>query len=547
MVSSHTLTRSTLSDSLRRHTPSREDLAAWSIHLGRQVTDVESLRRRLVAGPTLTAAFDKTSARHPEAVALTVAGHTLTHREVRDRSKTAAASLHARGVGPGSRVTILAEADTSTVIAYLGSLRAGAVVTFADPSLTKHELARVIAFSGAQTVLATGPALPQVVDAGADCPIVGLKESDRSIVDDVLGDEKTSDPPPHLADPEAEAILAFTSGSTGEPKAVPISHRNLLSSIRGAAFAWRWTAHDRLVHCLPIGHQHGLGGIHIALLTGSHSVILPRFDPQLLIDTIETQDATVLFAVPTIYQRLIREAPDEVASLRSLRLMISGSAPLPASVAKDVETLTGQLPLERYGSTETGLNVSNPYAGLRIPGTVGLPLPGVELEVIGPDGSPVPTGYPGAVVVRGPQVFRGYQGSPEQDEPVFLHGWFRTGDLGVIDKNSGHLELIGRVKETIITGGMNVHPREVENALREIPGVRDVAVIGTASARWGEAVTAFVVTDGLSATWISKAMSEKLAPFKRPKQIIEVAAIPRNEMGKVQSEVLGASVEIDTA
>lgn len=449
--------------------------------------------------------------------------------------------LHAMGLDAGSRLTIVADVDPSVVIAYLGALRLGAVVTLADPSSTDHELAKLISATEPRAALATGSSLAALAGGRPDCPVYGLKGTDRDLVAEILGDHTAGDPSPEVADPEAEAILTFTSGTTGEPKPVPLSHRNLLSSIRGAAAAWRWTAHDRLVHSLPIGHQHGLGGIHISLLTGSQTVVLPGFDPELLIDALHAQRASVLFAVPSIYHRLVNELPREVASLSDLRLMISGSAPLPVTLALRIEELSGQLAVERYGSTETGLNVSNPYDGQRVPGTVGLPLPGVEVALVGTADAVVEPGETGEVVVRGPQVFRGYPSLADEDRPLFVHDWFRTGDIGKIDPESGHLQLVARAKEIIITGGMNVHPREVETALMTIPGVVDVAVIGTPSEQWGEAVTAFVVMKGVSTTGLAAALHLTLAPYKRPKQIVEVTAIPRDDMGKVRRDLLTGS------
>ncbi|MEX0864895.1 MAG: class I adenylate-forming enzyme family protein [Acidimicrobiia bacterium] len=522
--------------------PSPETLADWSTHLGYPVTDADALRQELSSGPSLPQAFAAVARRYPDANALTIDGMTLTHRQVDVQSRRTASALRDFGVGAGSPVAIVADTDLSVVIAYLGALRTGAVVTFVDGSYTAIELARVLRAANAGVALATGASLQRLAEAGLGLATIGLKESDRAIIGEVLTDRQSPGLEP-VIDPGSTAILAFTSGSTGEPKPVPLSHRNLLSSIRGALGAWRWTADERLVHSLPIGHQHGLGGIHAALLTGSHTVVLARFDPDLLIDTLGTEGASALFAVPSIYERLTSAVPERMGSLTGLRLMISGSAPLSPELALQVEELTGQLPLERYGSTEAGLDVSNPYEGPRIPGTVGLALPGVELALVGSSGDPVDTEETGEVLVRGPQVFGGYQGS--HDDQAFLHGWFRTGDIGIIDEETRHLRLVGRAKELILTGGMNVHPREVEAALLAVPGVTDAAVIGVPSIRWGEAVTAFVVTDGLATSQIIEALGRSLAPFKRPKQIIKVDTIPRTEMGKLRREVLAASVTSD--
>lgn len=515
--------------------PSEETVRAWSTHLGRTVRDPEHLRASLAAGPTLSRAFDEVARIHGEASALTIGGIALTHGDVSRRSKQLAASLHQRGAGVGTRVTIAADADSDVVLVYLACLRVGAVATFAFPTYTSVELRRILTVSRSEFVLATGASLGVVAETDPGLSVIGLKPSDRRIVSDILEPNGSGDGPPEPIDADSVAILAFTSGSTGEPKPVPLTHRALLSSIRAAATAWRWSADDLLVHSLPIGHQHGLGGVHIALLTGSHTVILPRFEPGLLLDTIDTHHASALFAVPTIYRRLVEETPTAMAVLGRLRLMVSGSAPLPVSLAERVELLTGQLPLERYGCTETGLNVSNPYEGPRIPGSVGLPLPGVEVAIVAQDGELAGRGEPGEVLVRGPQVFPGYEG---EETSSFTHGWFRTGDLGVIDERSGYLNLVGRAKDLIISGGMNVYPREVETALCAVPGVLDAAVIGAPSERWGETVIAFVVSDGVTPGEISAAVVETLAPYKRPKQIVETPAIPRDAMGKVRREKL---------
>lgn len=529
--------------SLDNPTPSPEILAAWSTHIGRQIRDASALRRDLTAGPTLHGAFSATARRFPDAKALTIDGTTLTHHEVEKESARVAALLTIWGIHPGTRMTMVADSDISVVTAYLGALRVGAVVTFAHASYTVPELARVLAVSNADVAMATGDSLVRLVEAAPDCRVIGLEASDRSLVTDLLADKEPSSQAPVVTDGDSTAILAMTSGTTGEPKLVPLSHRNLLSSIRGVTWAWRWSSNDRLVHSLPIGHQHGLGAIHAALLTGSHAIILPRFDPIGLINAVHEHEASALFAVPAIYERLLAEAPNGMESLSRLRLMTSGSAPLPTDLADRIEAVTGQLPVERYGLTESGLDVSNPYDGPRIPGTVGLALPGVELAVVDNDGQRDTPGGTGEVVLRGPQVFNGYL-DREKAHSAFIGDWFRTGDIGTIDETTGHLRLIGRSKDLIITGGMNVYPREVEAALLAVPGVIDAAVIGIRSRSWGEAVTAFVVTAGVSVDDIASAINIRLAPFKRPKQIIQVGSIPRTEMGKLRGDLLASSPQI---
>jgi malonyl-CoA/methylmalonyl-CoA synthetase len=517
-------------------------LAAWSKHVGRPVGDPEALRRELIKGPTLSAAFSVAARRHRSRSALTLGDTTLTHGDVEEESARVAGLMTAWGVGPGTRLTLLAEPEMSVVLAYLGALRVGAVVTLAHPSYTPVEIARVLLASGAELAIGTGESLARLVDGDPDLPVIGLEPADREAAADILADRAPINGLQHRVDGGSIAILAFTSGTTGEPKPVPLSHRNLLASIRAVMWAWRWRPDDRLVHCLPIAHQHGLGAVHIALLSGSHAVILPRFDPSRLVAALREEAATALFSVPAIYDRLLSDIPDQAASLSRLRLMTSGSAPLPTELAHRVDRAAGQLPVERYGLTETGLDVSNPYEGPRIAGTVGIALPGVELVVVDGSGEVLRPGEIGEVLLRGPQVFDGYAGRGGE---AFIGDWFRTGDIGLVEEGSRHLRLVGRSKEVIITGGVNVYPREVEAALLAVRGVVDAAVIGVPSGRWGEAVTAFVVASGVSTEQVRSEVASVLAPFKRPKQIIALESIPRTEVGKVRRDLLATSPEID--
>jgi malonyl-CoA/methylmalonyl-CoA synthetase len=528
--------------SLDDPTPSGDMLAAWSKHVGRPVDDPKALHRGLTRGPTLPAAFSAVSRRHLRAAALTLGDTTLTHGEVEEESARVAGLMAAWGVGPGTRLTLLAEPEMSVVLTYLAALRSGAVVTLAHPSYTPYEIGRTLSASGAELAVGTGESLRRLVESDPDLPVLGVAPADREATREILADRPPARAPRPNEDGESTAILAFTSGTTGEPKPVPLSHRSLLASIRGVMLAWRWRPDDRLVHCLPIAHQHGLGAIHIALLTGSHAVILPSFEPAGLIEVLSNEDATALFAVPAIYDRLLTEVPTKVASLSRLRLMTSGSAPLPAELGNRIEHAVGELPVERYGLTETGLDVSNPFEGPRIAGTVGIALPGVELAVVDDAGKVLGLGETGEVILRGPQVFDGY---PEDGGEGFIGDWFRTGDIGTVEEESGHLRLVGRSKEVIITGGVNVYPREVEAALLALSGVVDAAVIGVPSHRWGEAVTAFVVASGISIEEIGSRMESVLAPFKRPKQIIAVESIPRTELGKIRRDLLAALTAID--
>ena len=464
--------------------------AGWARHVPR-VTDefVAGLGEATIHG--LAHATAKTSA---DRLAVTIGGEAITHGGLDAMAARCSAWLHAR-VAPGDRVMLAAPVSPLWIAMYLGILRAGAVAVLANPSYTKPELDQL---------------------AAAAEPGLVITEVDEA------WPAGKAEPWTERGGPDGTALLAFTSGTTGKPKAVPLTHRRLLTSIRSAMAAWRWSAKDVLVHALPLYHQHGLGGLHATLIAGSRLNLLPHFDPTALVETVETSAATVLFGVPTMYQRL----GGLDASPNRLRLCISGSAPLSEEVAREAERVLGRKPLVRYGLTESGLDVSQVY-GHPHPGTVGMPLPGVLVRLA-----------EGEIQMRGPQVFGGYLG----DETAFTEdGWFRTGDLGQIDEATGELVIEGRSKDLIITGGMKVHPREVEEVLERHASVAEAAVAGLPSERWGEQVTAWVVVrpsfafNEAAVIYHARSM---LAPYKCPKQVFLVEALPRNQMGKIDRKKL---------
>lgn len=509
-------------------------LGAWSVHLGRKVDDPRLLRARLVEG-TLPQAFAAAAARAGASVALSLTEGSITHAELDLASGRMARALAQLKAGPGRTVLIGADTTLSSIVAYLGTLRTGATAVLVNPTYTAREVHELGSDSEAILAIASGETLQKFTRAGLSVgELVGLDLDDRPAASVVLSG-LAGDPTPILPiNPDSPALFAYTSATTGRAKCVPLSHRNLLASIRGVMWAWRWSSKDLLVHTLPIAHQHGLGGIHATLLAGSRAVLLGGLESQQLLTTIEAVDATVLFGVPTIYRKLLDELGGRLEALRRLRLMTSGSAALSVDLALRISEIAGSIPLERYGSTESGLDVSNPYDGPRIPGTVGLPLPGIEVAVVDGEGRWLDRGEAGEILIRGPQVFAGYRGAASSEESPFLFDWFRTGDIGLVDFDSGHLRLVGRTKDVIVTGGMNVYPKEVEEALRAVPGVDDVAVMGVPSDRWGEEVVGFVVTRALSAGEIIEAVRRNLAPYKCPKRLVLVDQIPRNEMGKIQ-------------
>ncbi len=365
-----------------------------------------------------------------------------------------AGRLRRAGLAAGDRVLVSAATSMDLVVAYLGALRMGLVVVPVNTAYREREVAHIV---GDAAPAGGGGRRPGARPLGA----AGGRR--RPAGDRARGRPARRRPaaawtPPAAGDP---ALLCYTSGTTGAPKGAVLAHGNLLASAEALRLAWRWTPDDRLVLALPLFHIHGLGvGLHGTLLAGASAVLLPRFEVDAVLDAARDHQATLFFGVPTMYARLA--ASPRAAELGRLRLCVSGSAPLPPTVFERLAERAGQRVLERYGMTETIMNVSNPYDGERRPGTVGLPLPGVELRLAG--------ATDGEVLLRGPNVFAGYWGNPEATAEAFdPDGWFRTGDLGSFDER-GYLRIEGRSKELIITGGYNVHPREVEELLLEHPG-----------------------------------------------------------------------------
>jgi acyl-CoA synthetase (AMP-forming)/AMP-acid ligase II len=501
-------------------------LAGWREHLP-GAPDVESFAAGL-GGETIPALAAASAAAEPGRVAVTVDDVPLTHAGLDDEATQVARWL-ARRVRPGDRVLLAAGASVGFVRCYLGALKAGAVVVLANPGYTAAELGHLVADSGA--VLAFADPEPGRLLAGlgslltvevGDLPSGGRAAPETGVA------------------PGDVALLAYTSGTTGRPKGVPLTHGQLAASIRSAMAAWRWSADDVLAHALPLYHQHGLSGLHAALIAGGTVHIRSRFSPADLVRTIAERGATALFGVPTSYQALLA-ADVDVAVLGGLRLAVCGSAPLNPALAERLASALGSVPLIRYGTTETGLDVSNPVAD-RHRDTVGVPLPGV-LARIHAAGADAEAGADGEIQLRGPQVFSGYWHDPAATQAAFTpDGWFRTGDIGHVDPATGHLRIRGRTKEMIITGGLNVYPREVEIVLEEHPSVAEAAVAGVPHERWGEQVTAWVVMrDG---HWFDEAAliayaRTRLAGYKCPKQVFQRASLPRNHVGKIVRSALG--------
>lgn len=424
---------------------------------------------------------------------------------------------------------------------YVGTIMAGGVFLPLNPDYTASEVAYFLQ-DASPNIFVTIPERETEMRAVAMGPgvvqVLSLDSSGGGTLADAAAEQKAGFLPVTRTADDLAAIL-YTSGTTGRSKGAMLTHRALSSNSATLVDYWKFTPKDVLIHALPIFHTHGLFvATNVALMAGSAMVFLPKFDLDAILGAMPS--ATALMGVPTFYTRLLDDPRLSKESTKNMRLFISGSAPLLAETHDRWTEQTGHKILERYGMTETNMNTSNPYDGARKPGTVGLPLPGVEVKIVDENGRALGDGQIGSIEVRGDNVFAGYWQMPEKTaEELRPDGWFVTGDLGVLD-DEGYISIVGRSKDLIISGGFNVYPKEVESVIDDLDGVQESAVIGVPHKDFGEAVVAVVVRsdERTSVEIIQSQIAKNLAGFKRPKQVYFVDELPRNTMGKVQKKTL---------
>ncbi|WP_425091722.1 malonate--CoA ligase [Tropicimonas sp. S265A] len=469
-------------------------------------------------------------------------GSVLTHDAFLKLTARFAHAIKAAGVAPGDRVAVQIAKSPEALAVYAACVQSGVIFLPLNTAYTPAELEYFIGNSGAKLVLCD----PRNLEALTP---VATSHDARLMTLDANGDGSFATVA--IAMPEVFPTVArstddlaaflYTSGTTGRSKGAMLSQGNLLSNAEVLVEHWRFTPEDVLLHALPIFHTHGLFvATNIMLLAGGAMIFLPKFDTDTVIARLP--EATAMMGVPTFYTRLLDDPRFDRDLTAHMRLFVSGSAPLLAETHRLFEARTGHRILERYGMTETNMNTSNPYDGARRAGTVGFPLPGVELKVTDPEsGAALAQGEVGMIEVRGPNVFQGYWQMPQKTaEELRADGFFITGDLGLID-DQGYVQIVGRGKDLIISGGYNIYPKEVELALDDQPGVLESAVIGAPHPDFGESVVAVLVPEpgqAVDTAAIETDLRGKLARFKQPKKLVVMEALPRNTMGKVQKNVL---------
>ncbi len=446
------------------------------------------------------------------------------------------------GLHKGDRIAVQVEKSPAALLVYLGALRAGLVYLPLNTGYTAAELAYFFGDAEPGLVICDPAKLQTMQQLAAACGVQPrvetLDASGKGSVDSalLLPAEFTT---AHCSANDL-AVILYTSGTTGRPKGAMLSHRNLSSNAFTLHGYWGWHTGDVLLHALPIFHVHGLFvACHCALAAGAQMIFLPAFDAQQVMRYLP--QASVLMGVPTFYTRLLGEANFDASICNSVRLFISGSAPLLESTHREFEARSGHSILERYGMTETGMLTSNPLHGERRAGTVGKPLPDVQLRIVDTGNSTLSAGEVGSIQVKGPNVFQGYWRMPGKTAEEFTaDDFFVTGDQGCLSKD-GYVSIVGRAKDMVISGGYNIYPKEVELLINGIAGVQESAVFGVAHNDYGEAVTAVVVREAdsrVDADTIIATAKQSLANYKVPKRVEFLDALPRNTVGKVKKTVL---------
>ena len=472
----------------------------------------------------------------------TATGAQISYGDMLAQSAQLAHALRQRGVQPGDRVAVQVEKSPNNLMLLLATLRAGAACLPLNTAYTVAELDYFIGDAEPALVICDPKKRDGLLPI-AEAHGAALESLDAhgggSLID--LAATQPADFPDIASEADDLAAILYTSGTTGRSKGAMLSHRNLSSNAQVLADYWRFSPDDVLLHALPLYHTHGLFVASMTvMLTSGTLLFLPKFDADEVIRLLPK--ATTMMGVPTFYTRLLQHPGFTRELTAHMRLFTSGSAPLLAETHREFSARTGHAILERYGMTETGMNTSNPYEGDRIAGTVGFPLPGVDLRVVDAEtATPLGREEIGIIEVRGPNVFSGYWRMPEKTAAEFRpDGFFITGDVGQIDAR-GYVHIVGRARDLIISGGFNVYPKEIESEIDDLPGVVESAVIGCPHPDFGEGVTAVVVTErdaDITELAVIAALEQKLAKFKLPKRVLFVPELPRNTMGKVQKNIL---------
>ena len=497
---------------------------------------------------TLAHLFDQTALRSGEKKAILFLRKgrlesQMTYSSLQKISNRVANGLKEVGLQKGERVILFMPKSMEQLVFHLGVQKVGAISVILNPGFKKDEMDYFLRDTDAKIVIVGKKEEALIRSLDKERPIISV-DSEGPFGEDKLFPKSSTQLSPEEGNPDDPAIIIYTSGTTGQPKGAILTQQNLIQDAKNIIHIWEITEEDVLCHALPLFHVHGLCfALHTSLIAGAKIVMCDEFSPETVIDLLSQPEGelacTILMAVPTMYLRMIDKMESGKRDFSHLRLLASGSAPLLPKDFEKIKKFFGKEPVEREGMSETGMNFSNPFRGVKKPGSIGLPLPHVEARIVNPETfRDLKPGEVGEIWLKGPNVTPGYWRKPRETEAVFMNGWFRTGDLGKRDEE-GYYYITDRLKYIIISGGENISPKEIESVINQHPRVAESCVIGIADEKWGEKVVAAVVLkpgETLTGKEIQNHCKEHLLDWKCPKEVSFLGELPRNKMGKVMKE-----------
>ncbi len=494
----------------------------------------------------IAALFKQTALRLPDKVAIEFEDKRVTFREIDLQANKAANAFQGMGIAKGDRVAQFMPNSLELVYSLVGNFKNGSIVVPMNINFKEQEIYHILSDCGAKAVITDRERLPIVKNILGKLPelkhIILIEGNGDGMLnfDELMKNASDKEPTAAIKD-EDYSVIFYTSGTTGKPKGAALTQLNITSNIKALEQAWKWTKDDVFLLTLPLYHIHGIGvALCGSLYVGSFAILKKKFVAEEVLELIQKRKATLFMGVPTMYFKLLETEGLEKYDFSSMRLFVSGSAPLSRDLFYKLKKAFGHEILERAGMSESMMNFSNPYNGERIPGSVGPCLPGVKARITDKNYNDVPANTEGEILIKGNNVFKGYWNKPNYNKHAFKDGWFITGDVGKID-DKGYVYIIGRSKDIIISGGINIYPREIEDLTESMPQVKECAVVGVPDKEFGESVKAYVVLnqgEKLTEDEVISYCREKLASFKKPKFVDFLDALPKNTMGKILKEEL---------
>ena len=490
--------------------------------------------------------FHQTAQEFPDKIAIEFEDRSVTFREIDLNANKAANAFQSIGIAKGDRVAQFMPNSLELVYSLVGNFKNGSIVVPMNVSFKEQEIHHILSDSGAKAVITDLERLPivkNVLDKLPDLKHVILVDgnADGTINFNELIKTSSDKENNTIIKDEDHSIIFYTSGTTGKPKGAALNQVNVTSNLKALEQAWKLSKEDVFLLALPLYHIHGIGvALCGSLYVGNFTILRKKFVAEDALETMQKRKVTLFMGVPTMYFKLLEVENLERYDLSSMRLFVSGSAPLSKDLFYKLKKAFGKEVLERAGMSESMMNFSNPYNGERIPGSVGPCLPGVKVRITDKNYNDVPVNSEGEILIKGPNIFHGYWNKQNYNREIFRDGWFVTGDVGKIDEN-GYVYIIGRSKDVIISGGINIYPREIEDVIESMPQVMECAVVGIPDKEFGESVKAYVVLNSgakLKEDDVVNYCRERLASFKKPKFVEFLEALPKNTMGKILKEEL---------